>query len=47
MKYWTVCAKLRIRESGQLKSVLELYDLDFHQKKSNPDYQKLKTMVKK
>ena len=30
-----------------LKSVLELYDLDIHQKKSNPDYQKLKTMVKR
>ena len=39
--------KLRIRESDQLKSVLELYDLDIHQKKSNPDNQKLKTMVKR
>ena len=39
--------KLRIRESDQLKRVLALYDLDIHQKKSNPVYQKLKTMVKK
>ena len=38
---------LRIRESDQLKSILELYDLDIHQKKSNPDYQKLKTMVER
>ena len=30
-----------------LKSVLKLYDLDLHQKKSNPDNQKLKTMVKR
>ena len=39
--------KLRIRESDQLKTVLELYDLETHQKISNPDYQKLKTMVKR
>ena len=39
--------KLRIRESDQLKSVLELYDLDIHQKKSNPDYPKLTTVVKR
>ena len=37
--------KLRIRGSEKLKTVLELYDLDIHQKKSNPDYHKLKTMV--
>ena len=36
--------EIRIRESDHLKSVLELYDLDIHQMKSNPDYQKLKTM---
>ena len=34
--------KLRIRESGQLRTVLELYDLDIHQKISMPDHQKLK-----
>ena len=37
--------KLRIRESAQLKFVLELYDVDIYQKISVPDYQKLKTMV--
>ena len=38
---------LRIRESAQLKTVLELYDMEIHQKTSMPKYQKLKTMVKK
>ena len=37
--------KLRIPESAQLKTVLELYDMEIHQKKSVPNYQKLKTMV--
>ena len=37
--------KLRIRESDQLKTVLQLYDMDSHQKISMPKYQKLKTMV--
>ena len=39
--------KLRIRESAQLRTVLELYDMEIHQKISIPNYQKLKTMVKK
>ena len=39
--------KLRIRESAQLKTVLELYDMEIHQKISVPNYQKLKTMVKR
>ena len=39
--------KLRIRESDQLKTVFEFYDLEIHQKISKPDYQKLKTMVKR
>ena len=39
--------KLRIRESEKLKTVLELYDLETHQKKIGPDYHRLKTMVKK
>ena len=39
--------KLRIRESAQLKTVLELYDMEIHQRISMPNYQKLKTMVKK
>ena len=38
---------MRIRESVQLKTVSELYDMDIHQKISRPDYQKLKTMVKR
>ena len=39
--------KLRIRESDQLKTVSELYDTGIHQKISMPNYQKLKTMVKR
>ena len=39
--------KLRTRESAQLKSVLELYDMEIHQKISMHNYQKLKTMVKR
>ena len=39
--------KLRIRESEKLKTVLELYDLEIHQKKFGPDYHRLKTMVKR
>ena len=38
---------LRIRESDQLQSVFELYDMEIHQKISRPDYQMLKTLVKK
>ena len=39
--------KLRKRESEKLKTVLELYNLEIHQKKAKPDYLRLKTMVKK
>ena len=39
--------KLRIRESEKLKTVLELYDLETHQKKLGPDYHRLKTMMKR
>ena len=39
--------KLRIRESEKLKTVLELYDLETHQKKAGPDYHRLKIMVKR
>ena len=39
--------KLRIRESEKLKTVLELYDLEIHQKKAGPEYHRLKTMVKR
>ena len=38
--------KLRRRESEKLKTVLELYDLETHQKKLGPDFHILKTMVK-
>ena len=39
--------KLRIRDSEKLKTVLELYDLETHQKKLGPDYHRLKTSVKR
>ena len=39
--------KLRRRESEKLKTVLELYDLEIHQKKAGPGYPRLKTMVKR
>ena len=39
--------KLRIRESEKLKTVLELYDLETHQKKLGPDYRRLKAMVQR
>ena len=39
--------KLRIREFEKLKTVLELYDLEIHQKKLGPDDHRLKTMVKR
>ena len=31
----------------KVKTVLELYDLEIHQKKAGPDYHRLKTMVKR
>ena len=37
----------RTREFDKLKTVLELYDLETHQKKLGPDYHRLKTMVKR
>ena len=37
--------KLRIRGSEKLKTVLELYLPDIHQKKAGPDCHRLKTMV--
>ena len=39
--------KLRTRESEKLQTVLEVYDLEIHQKKAGPDYHRLKTMVKR
>ena len=40
-------SKLRIRESEKLKTVLELNNMEIHQKKAEPDYHRLKTMVKR
>ena len=39
--------KLRVRESEKLKTVLELYNVEIHQKKAGPDSHRLKTMVKR
>ena len=39
--------KLRIRETEKLKIVLELCNMEIHQKKLGPDYHRLKTMVKR
>ena len=39
--------KLRMRESEKLKTVLELYKMEIHQKKAGPDYHRLKTVVKR
>ena len=44
---WKDCQIKRIRESETLKTVLELYDLEIHQKKIGLDHHRLKTMVKK
>ena len=44
---WESLCKLRIRESEQLKTVLDLYDMEIHQKISVPNYQKLKIIVKR
>ena len=47
MTSWKDLYKLRIRESEKLKTVLELFDVETHQKKLGPDYYRLKTMVKR
>ena len=39
--------KLRIRESEKLKTVLDLYNMEIHRKKTGPDYHRLKAMVKR
>ena len=39
--------KSRIRESENLKTVLELYNMEIYQKMLGPDYHRLKTMVKR
>ena len=44
---WRVSTKFRIRESGQFKTLLELYDMEIHQQISMSSWQKLKFMVKR
>ena len=44
---WESLYKLRIRQSEKLKTVLELYNTEVHQKKAGPYYHRLKTMVKR
>ena len=39
--------KLRIRESEKPKTVLELYNMEIHQKKAGHDYHRLYTMVQR
>ena len=39
--------KSRLRESEKLKTVLELYNMEIHQKKAGPDYHRLKTTVQR
>ena len=36
---------LRMRESGQRKTVLELYDMEIHSKISTPNHQKIEDNV--
>ena len=38
--------KWRIRDSEKLKTVLELHDMEIHQRKAKPDNHRLKTVVK-
>ena len=47
MTSWKDCTKLRVRESEKLKTVLELYNMEIHQRKAGLDYHRLKTMVKR
>ena len=47
MTSWKDLYKLRIRESEKLKTVLELFNMEIHQKKAGPDCHRLKTMVKR
>ena len=39
--------KLKMRDSEKLKTVLELYDLESHQKKLGPDDHRFKNKVKR
>ena len=39
--------KLRIRESEKLNTVLELYNMQIHQKRAGPDYHRLEAMIQR
>ena len=39
--------KLRVRESAQLKTVMEMYDMEIHHEVSKPENRKSKKMVKR
>ena len=47
--WWYLGRIVQIKNTrvGELKTVLELYDLEIHQKKIGPDHHRLKTMVKR
>ena len=47
MTSWKDCTNQEYEGLKKLKTVLELYDLEIHQKKAGPDYHRLKTMVKR
>ena len=47
MTSWKDLYNLRIRESEKLKTVLELYDLEIHQKKAGPDFSQIEDDVKR
>ena len=40
-----LCKFKNTRESEKLKTVMELYNMEIHQKKAGPDYHRLKTIV--
>ena len=46
MTSWKDCTNEEY-ESLRIKTVLELYNMEIHQKKAGPDYHRLKTMVKR
>ena len=47
MTSWKDSTNQEHEKTEKLKTVLELYDLETHQKKLGPDYHRLKTMVKR
>ena len=44
---WKVCTNYEYESLRKLKTGLELYDLETHQKKLGPDYHRLKSLVKR